>query len=347
MNGACTLLRIFGDNLVAGTRLGDLACWSISSGLERWKIFMEGPCSDCDLEDDLLCVSESDNLHAVDLRTGKFLWSSELVGSSDFVRVSGGGIWATSSVYTIEIQDYSQATVWLFDIKGRLQGKWGVDGRAWFLAAKSELAIIGLSRPRCGYANMSLGHDPAYISLDNNSPITTGAVSEEGVLYLGHSDGGVSEIIGEEVASHNAGLSAVTALAVGKDWVAGLESGQVASGTSPGGWSSELGGFVDVVSLGPSLNGGRCVWSSSWSEGAKLTLLDEDSGTTQFEVNHDFRIEKICSTGGTIALGDSEGNVFLFEEAVFRRRFEQVGEDVEEDQKRSLLRRQIRSLRQR
>ena len=346
LNGACTLLRIFGDNLVAGTRLGDLACWSISSGSERWKIFMDGPCSDCDLEGDLLCVSESANIHAVDMRTGEFLWSSELEGSSDFVRVSGSGVWATSSVYTIEIQDYSQASVWLFDIKGRLQGKWGIDGRAWFLAAKSELAIIGLSRPRCGYANVSLGHDPAYIPLDNNSPITTGAVSEDGVMYLGHSDGGVSEIIGEEIASHNAGSTPVSALTIGEDWVAGLESGQVVSGASSGGWTSELSGFVDVVSLGPSLRGGRCVWSSSWSEGAKLALLDEDSGTAQLEVNHDSRIEEICSTEGTIALGDSEGNVFLIEEAVLRRRFEQVDEDVEEGQKRSLLRRRIRSLRQ-
>ncbi len=346
LNGACTLLRIFGDNLVAGTHLGDLACWSISSGSERWKIFMDGPCSDCDLEGDLLCVSGSDNLHAVDMRTGEFLWSNELEGSSDFVRVSGGGVWVTSSVYAIEIQDYSQAAIWLFDIKGRLQDKWEVDGRAWFLTAKSELAIIGLSRPRCGYANVSLGHNPSYIPLDNNSPITTGAVSEDGALYLGHSDGGVSEIIGEEVASHNAGSSPVTALAIGEDWVAGLESGQVISGPSLDGWSVDVGRLVDVVSLGPSLSGGRCVWSSSWSEGAKLTLLDEDSGTTQFEVNHDSRIEKIYSAEGTIALGDSEGNVFLIEEAVFRRRFEQVGEDIEGDQKRSLLRRRIRSLRQ-
>lgn len=346
LNGPCTLLRIFGDNLVAGTRLGDLTCWSISSGSERWRVLVEGPCSDCDLEGDLLCVSESDNLHGVDMRTGELLWSSELEGSSDFVRVSRGGVWATSSVYTIEIQDYSEAAVWLFDIEGRLQGKWGVDGRAWFLAAKSDLAIIGLSRPRCGYAIVSIGHDFKYISIENNNPITTGVVSEEGVLYFGHTDGGISEIMGEEVTSHIVGSSPVTSITLGESWVAGLESGQVISGPSLGGWSADVGRLVDVVSLGPSLRGGRCVWSSSWSEGAKLTLLDEDSGTTQFEVNHDSRIKEICSTEGTIALGDSEGNVFLIEDEVFRRRFEQVEEDVEEDQKRSLLRRRIRSLRQ-
>ncbi len=346
LNGECTLLRIFGDRLVAGSRLGDLACWSIGSGTEIWRNLVEGPCSDCDLEGDLLCVSESDKLHAVDIRTGEFLWNCELEGSSDLVRVSGG-VWATSSVYTIEIQDYTESSVWLFDKEGQNEGKWEVEGRAWFLAAEPDLAIVGLSRPKCGYAKVAIGGGPEYFSMENDTPITTGAISDKGSLYLGHSNGGISEITGEESSSHKAGSASVTSITIGEDWLAGLESGSVLSGPSLGSWSAEVGGLVDVVCLGPSLRGERCVWSSSWSERAKLSLLDEISGDIQFEVSHDSRIGKICSAGGTITLGDSEGNIFLIEEGVLRRRFEQVEEGFGEDQKRSLIRRRIRRLKKR
>ncbi|MBV43732.1 MAG: hypothetical protein CMA54_03010 [Euryarchaeota archaeon] len=344
LNGECTLLRIFGDNLVAGSRLGDLACWSIGSGTEIWRILVEGPCSDCDLEGDLLCVSESDKLHAIDIRTGEFLWNCELEGSSDFVRISGG-VWATSSVYTIEIQDYTEASVWLFDKEGQVGGKWEIEGKAWFLAAESDLVTVGLGRPKCGYANVAIGEGPVYFSVDNKSPITTGAVSDEGSRYLGHSDGGISEITGEGSSSHKVESGSVTSITIEEDWLAGFESGSVLSGPSLGSWSTEVGGSVDAVCLGPSLRGEVCVWSSSWSEKAKLSLLDKISGDIQFEVSHGSRIGKICSAGKTITLGDSEGNIFLIEEGVLRRRFEQVEEGFVEGKKRSLIRRRINSLR--
>ena len=260
------------------------------------------------------------------------------------VRISGG-VWATSSVYTIEIQDYTESAVWLFDKEGKLEGKWEVEGRAWFLGAKSNLTIIGLSRPKCGYAIVAVGKGPEYFSMENDDPITTGAISDEGLLYLGHSNGGISEITDEGSSSHIAELSSVTSIAIGEDWLAGFESGMVLSGPSLGSWSTKVGGSVDVVSLGPSLGGENCVWSSSWSERAKLSLLGETSGEIQFEIGHDSRIGEICSTEGTIGLGDSEGKIFLIEEGVLRRRFEQVEEGVGEDQKRSLIRSKVRSLR--
>ncbi|MDP6662085.1 MAG: PQQ-binding-like beta-propeller repeat protein [Candidatus Thalassarchaeaceae archaeon] len=344
LDGECTLLRIFGDWLVAGSRLGDLACWSIGSGTEMWRCLVEGPCSDCDLEGDMLCVSESDKLHAVDIRTGDFLWSYELEGSSDLVSISGG-VWATSSVYTIEIQDYTESSVWLLDKEGRLESKWGVVGRSWFLGAKSNLAIIGLSRPNCGYAKVTIGKNPEYFSTENNNPITTGVMSDEGSLYLGHSNGGISEITDEGSSSQIAGSASVTSITIGEDWLAGFESGRVLSGPSLGGWSTEVGGSVDVICLGPSLRGEKCVWSSSWSGKAKLSLLEEIGGEVQFEIGHDSRIGEICSAGRKISLGDSEGKIFLIEEEVLRRRFEQVEEGNEEEKKRSLIRSRIRGLR--
>ena len=345
LDGQCTLLSISGDRLVAGSRQGDIACWSITSGSEIWRSKVDGPCSDSDTNDKTLFFTESDKIHAVDLATGEFLWSIDLEGSTDFVRFTGSGIWATSSVYNIEIQDYYEATVWLIDVEGSVLEKWGIEGRAWSLASTQEEAIVGLSRPKCGYAVVSSESGPEYFPLGNDSPVTMGVVSDGGILYLGHSDGGISEISEEGISTHPAGPSAITSLYVSDDWVAGMDSGRVSSGERLGGWSIDLGGLVDLVIMGPSSKGDVCVWSSSWTEESKLALLNKKSGEVDFELFHGPRIEVGFSTDRAIALGDSRGNIFLIEQDVLLRRLQQIDEGEDYDERKSLLRRRIRNLR--
>ncbi len=131
IDGECSLLCIEEDSIVAGSRTGELACWNITTGSEAWRVMFGGPCSNADVNCGKLYISEADNLHCIDFSDGAVLWSATLEGSSDLVRCTDNGVWVTSSIYNLEIQDYYDSSVWLFDGKGEMSGRWPIEGRAW------------------------------------------------------------------------------------------------------------------------------------------------------------------------------------------------------------------------
>jgi outer membrane protein assembly factor BamB len=345
IDGECSLLCIEEDSIVAGSRSGELACWNITTGLESWRVMFGGPCSNAEISFGKLYISEAGNLHCIDFSDGSVLWSAALEGSSDLVRCTNNGVWVTSSVYNLEIQDYYDSSVWLFDGKGGLSGSWPIEGRAWSLELCQSGALIGLSRPKCGYAHVSISNGVEYFSLEASSPVTIGVKSNEGDFLLGHSNGWISLISGEVASSHQTGGSSITSLDVNDGWVAGTDSGLVSKKGGLNSWEVEFGGIVDMVRFGPSPNGGFCVWISAWSGASKLALLDLESGLIELEVSHRTRIRASCSAPGVIALGDFEGNVFLLEEEVVSRRNKQTEENIERGEKRLLLRSKIRGLR--
>ncbi|RZD49290.1 MAG: hypothetical protein CXT65_05960 [Methanobacteriota archaeon] len=124
LGSACTVLRIDGDDLLGGSQEGVLACWSVDSGNERWRVEVNGPISDIAMIDSRVYAAASSDLHALDAGTGDIIWSRPLEGASDFVQVCEGVVWAASSVYEIEISDYTESTVWMFDSEGSLQEHW-------------------------------------------------------------------------------------------------------------------------------------------------------------------------------------------------------------------------------
>ena len=94
---------------------------------------MSGPLSDISFGTDRVYVAESSKLHCLDIDSGENIWSKELEGSSDYVMVNDSGIWATSSVYEIEIGDYTESTIWKFSYSGEIERFWTIE-RCWFLA---------------------------------------------------------------------------------------------------------------------------------------------------------------------------------------------------------------------
>ena len=57
-------------------------------------------------------------------RMGRF-FGRELEGASDYVLAVEGSIWATSSVYEIEVGDYTESSIWRFN---RSTASWVSDG---------------------------------------------------------------------------------------------------------------------------------------------------------------------------------------------------------------------------
>ena len=122
----------------------------------------------------MLYFTESNKIHSIDINSGEVLWSVELQGSSDFVRCTSEYLWVTSSVYNFEIQDYSEGAVWKLGLDGTVIQSWKTEGRAWALSSVEGRALLGLSRPNCGYATVSELSDIKYVSLENENPVTVG-----------------------------------------------------------------------------------------------------------------------------------------------------------------------------
>ena len=345
VGGRCTLLRVIGRNIFAGSHNGDLACWEVGSGSEKWRLKFDGPCSSADFDDDFVYLSESNSLHCIEVERGEIIWSSQIEGSCDLVKISKQGIWVTSSVYGIETQDYFDSAVWLFDCHGELVQNWPIESRSWSLEVEGDFAIVALSRPKCGFCTISLESGVKYQSLECSSPVTIGIKAKTGGSIFGHSDGNMSYVTLQNSTTNRIGDGSVTALALEEDWIMGTESGQVISGKGYGSWKVETDEIVDLVEFGPSPEGGFCVWASSWSKEAKLSLFETHSGKEVLRILHDHRVPIGSSEDGVIALGDFSGSVFVLEEGVIRRRKVQSEGGLVEDKKSELLRRKIRRLR--
>jgi outer membrane protein assembly factor BamB len=345
LGSACTLLRIADDDLLAGSQEGELICWSVESGTERWRVEVDGPLSDLAIDDGRVYASASASLHAIDLDTGEILWSRGLEGASDYVQAWGGSVWAVSSVYEIEVSDYTESTVWRFDGMGELQERWTVPERAWHFGLHEDGGVLlGLGRPRCGFLRIRSGEEPEHHQIKGDSPVTVGACGSSGRFLIGHSDGSVSTIVGSDANTAGEGSSPVRAITGhGDDWIAGQESGQVVSSR---GWTTTAPGSVDSLSVGPSTSEGEAVWASSWKgDGVRISVLDPDGGGSLLELDHGHRTRHIQASAGKVVLGDSRGRIHLIEAGVLTRRVKESPVPASDDENRERLMERLRQLR--
>ena len=201
LGSACTVLRIDGSDLLAGSQEGTLACWSVDSGSECWRIEMAGPISDLAVSDGRVYAAASSDLHALNASNGDVIWSRPLEGASDYVQVGDGIVWAASSVYEIEISDYIEAAVGMFDSEGSLKERWTFPERAWHFGLHDDGGVLlGLGRPRCGLLRIRSDEGASHHSLVRSSPVTVGACGSEGRFLFGHSDGSVSVVVDSAAA---------------------------------------------------------------------------------------------------------------------------------------------------
>ena len=346
IDGECTFVRIANGFLFSGSKNGQIACWDIYSGIERWRFDFEGPCTDSDFNEEFLFFSESENIHAIRIDSGELFWSVRLEGSSDLVRISDDYVWVTSSVYNFEIQDYSEGSVWQIDFDGNVRNVCSTQGRAWSLSSQEDKLLIGLSRPISGYAIIS-NNGIEYPELENRQPVTIGNEGRGDTVVLGHGNGMITEIVNHEVQSTSNVGGAVRAIDYFDGWVAGVDSGLVSSSQSLGSWSVDLGGVIDVLRFGPSFESRKLIWAPSWRDGesAVVSLLDSNSGDVEMEVSHHSRIGCASANEEIICFGDISGCINVIEGEVFRRRFFQPTEEIGNEDKAMEMRRKIRRLR--
>ncbi|MAH98545.1 MAG: hypothetical protein CMA12_04245 [Euryarchaeota archaeon] len=346
IESGCVFVGVTEGFLLAGSKAGELWCWSVSSGLQEWKVKFEGPCSKYDFSEGKIVFSESDKIHAVKIDSGEILWSVDLEGSSDFIFYDKKGVWASSSVYNFEIQDYSEGSIWRINNSGEKVLRVPIKGRAWSLDRFQDSALFGLSRPNCGYGIASNDGAIEYFSSDQvDSPVTVGKGDGREVVVLGHSNGTLSVISEHIVQNYEIGKSSVVSIDYLEEWAAALESGVLAVGDRLGSWSIETGNSFQSLCFGPTIEGESGIWTFSWDEKSVIRLLDQLDGTQKIEVFHDAEVGASFGSTDHLCIGDNSGMIYLIEKDVLRRRIIESSDESAEDEGVRNLRKKIRRLR--
>jgi hypothetical protein len=336
LNSACSALLIEGNNLLAGSHEGLLKCWDSASGDLRWSVEVAGPISSLSIDNDRIYTTASASLHAIDMISGKLLWSRELEGGSDYVKASKGSVWATSSVYELEVADFIEATIWRFNEDGDKLERWIIAERPWcFDLHKDGGVLLGLGRPRCGYLMIQPGEKPIHHQLETESPVTCGCRSSEDCFLLGHADGSISSI-GSDILSDSGSNSLVTDIYnLGSEWISGHDDGSIRMNEN----QHRILGSIDSVSV---LD--KDGWASSWNGSeTQITILGDTTNT----IPHNARVRQMHSSDVRLVVGDEQGRLFLLEAEIVERRLSESGDSNEISDQNSEIRARLRMLRNR
>ena len=348
LSATCTAISLEGFSLVVGSQDGLLISWDTSTGAERWRVSIDGPISDISRDSDYLYVVASSSLFAISETDGSIIWSRGLEGASDYVLVADGSVWATSSVYEIEIGDYTESTIWRFDTSGELEQRWTIAERGWFFGSDRRGLVLGLGRPRCGVLRIDQGN-LEHLDIPDRGPVTCGH-SYGGVVLLGHSDGWTSMVEDLDCTSWlhapgsvNSGESGSPVCSVlGHDGypISGLEDGETRSN---GGWNHSSNGPVAALSLGPHPSDDSAVWVCS-SDG--VVVLNRDTGDNLLELAHECRVVKCDSSNETIVLADERGGVYSINADFLARRVKEGPVENDDDDKTTRMRERLKKLRE-
>ena len=336
LGSECTCLVIHKNMLISGSKDGRIVSWDIDNGHEKWQCKVDGPISDIGISDRIYFTASAE-LHAMKIETGELEWTVDIGGSSDLIKIDNDSIWVTSSLYEIEVQDYTETTLLKFDRNSKLIKKIIFEEKPWFIGMSSNDLVLGIGRPRCGCLFVNSDYVLSHKKIEGNSPITMGIETELGFL-LGHSNGmvteikdGVMDIIQFEEYPISSVLKNEHYLCVGND------NGTIISSKD---WERNFVGKIDCL-----IKIDSPIWASNTANENNIYVLDEDNGNTKYKINHDSRVRLIKYINGKIALSDQKGKVILLEEDVVFRRLNEVSEIVQDQEKRDLLKKRLRALR--
>ena len=336
LGSECTCLIIYDNYLIAGSKNGKIICWDIKNGQEIWNLKVDGPISDIEVND-LIYTTASAEVHAIEIESGILKWSINIGGSSDLLKVDNDSIWVTSSLYEIEVQDYTETTLFRFNKNSLLIKSIVFEEKPWFMGLRENELFLGIGRPRCGYLVVNDDYQINHEIIIGESPITLGTKTDSGFL-LGHSNGTITKIENDEkeiIKFENSPVTSVTER--NNSWYVGNENGGIISSNN---WKVNLFGRIDCL-----IQVGNLIWAGVITGKKGIYLLDKNNGETKYTVTHDSRVRLMKSLNGKIALSDENGKVIFLEEEIVYRRLNQDKEIPQDQEKRDLLKKRLRALR--
>ena len=337
LGSECTTLNVDYNYLLAGSKIGKITFWDVNSGQEKWTVEVEGPISDLGV-DEKIYVTASAELHAINKENGILEWSIDIGGSSDMIQIDEDKIFVTSSLYEIEVQDYTETTFFTFDKNGKLLKKIKFEEKPWFMEKENHNIILGIGRPRCGILTIDKEYDTSHSRTDGNSPVNMGIKTNVGFL-LGHSDGSLTEINEIDRKSIQCGKDSITAMnSVDFSWQVGDENGNIFSSE---GWTNKLGNRINCI-----VETKHHIWVSATSENNIVYLLDKLNGSIKYQFSHGYKILLMKLSDNNLAISDEEGKIMFFDIKTLEKRIETISGVSQDSEKRNLLKKRLRALRE-
>jgi len=334
VGSCCSSILFESDTVVVGSREGAINSWSIETGKQILGLELDGPISDLASSGDVLYTACSSNLVAIEISTGEVLWSTQLEGSSDSVAIWDGFIWALSSVYEIDISDYTESTLWKFNSQGDLIERWSFAEKGWHMGVNNGIEI-GIGRPSCGIIKVGRDGILNYHSLAVPSPVTIGCDGSETTIF-GLSDGSICNSEGDLCGKASGLVTSI--ISIDDGWASGDRNGRILWG------EKEIELDREVLSLGVAPNGVD-LWVQTWEDKSRFLSISPRGDYSQI-FEHPDRIMVCDFKEEAIVFGDESGRVFLVEER-YENRFDQ--EDMKlghREEERNLLKERLRRLRE-
>jgi hypothetical protein len=333
------------DSVLVGGWDGCLKRWD-SKGDLLWSTRLNDRVNDVATHGDSIVATAGLHVVCVERTTGEVRWSHALEGSADAVVIHEQGIYAVSSVYDIEHNDFIESAVWSFDLQGTERWVTRMDERPWTIMVHEGMVWLGLGRPKCGFATIdkegALGHRIAPVE----APITAGANNEHHLLF-GHADGSVSDSNGAVLFRLDHGTESLAcnrSNAAAADEVGNLRMFDYDGGMQ---WSSH-GARIESHKSGFEVDGEPTHWVARWSgtEGV-LEVLNNPDGSV-VATSSSLHVRFLDANKSRVIAGCENGDVHVWERTVFERRLSSKTEAKEapKDARKSALQDKLRKLRE-
>ena len=72
-------------------------------------------------------------------RKWSFKWTKDIGGSSDLIEVDKDSIWVTSSLYELDVEDYTETTLFEFNKNSKIIKSINFEEKPWFMTNEKEM----------------------------------------------------------------------------------------------------------------------------------------------------------------------------------------------------------------
>ena len=366
LDAGVSALHLDGECLIAGDWDGGIHCWDLE-GEHMWHTQTSNRVSNFALGGEFIFAVCGRDIVCLQYSSGEVRWVVELEGSSDLVACTpdGSSILATSSIFDLEMNDFLESTFWRFNAEGKLLRQDSIDERPWSIEMRDDgVAFLSLGRPRCGMIRAEengLHHTP----LPTDSPATCG-FSRESNMVIGHADGTLTSVEEgmvmdddaftnqpgsiETIATTKHGFlvaAAIESSAVGAGFggAEGLARAYDKSGKMLWEIQTTLGRNIEHTVFGPVINDNISAWITSWDDRKSITeIRSNPDGAALMQIERDSRVNAIIGNSEYIAMGFSDGSVYLLQGDLLMRRLAS-DEITEMDEHQASMAEKLRRLR--
>lgn len=330
-------------SLLAGGWNGRLKYWD-QDGALVWTVSLPDRITILSVQDDAVFATAGLHVVCLEATSGEQRWSHALEGSADSLITFQNQVYAVSSVYDIEHNDFLESAVWNFSFDGAMNWVKRMDERPWVILEHHSQLWLGLGRPMCGFSSIDGDGIISHISTETDSPITSGSKTANS-LFFGHANGVVSNHDGVTVYSEESAIEHLFAFEDG--YIAALENGiLLRRNDTAEAWSSP-GDTITTQRCGFAYNKSQTHWAGRWS-GSQGCLEVRDAATGQILISsQSSRCESIASNSNRLAVGFDNGDICLWERSMFERRMKNGNKSEKKDERKSALQDKLRALRDR